>query len=271
MKISVLTLTHNRNGALFNTLAGLAAGTELPAEVVIVHLNEDTIPLPELPFPVKSLTLHTGNHLNLARARNTAMAQSSSAFNIFLDVDCVPARDLIAEYRRAFQSADVLWSGTVRYLAEGATDIENWQHNMESLSRPDPVRHGHDTYPYEWFWSLNFGCSAAVFDKIGRFDEQFKGYGGEDTDFAFSARANGVPLKVVHATAYHQHHPSYSPPLNHFTPIISNASRFIQKWKQLPMPGWLEAFARMDLIRINGNEIEILRNPAEAEIQAALK
>ncbi|PST83947.1 hypothetical protein C7T94_04170 [Pedobacter yulinensis] len=272
MNVSVLTLVHNRNAALRNTLAGLAAGTVLPAEVIVMHLNEEPVPLPGMPFPVHQLTLYTGDSLNLAMARNRAMSCSSSDLNIFLDVDCIPALNLIERYLDCFATADdVLWSGKVRYLPEGATGSDNWLQRMHELSKPDPVRDGHDHYPYEWFWSLNFACSAAVFEKIGGFDAAFKGYGAEDTDFAFAARKNRVPLQVAAATAYHQHHSSCSPPLNHFSAIIENARVFNEKWQEWPMPGWLQAFVQLGLIRLQGNALEVLRHPTEAEITQARK
>jgi GT2 family glycosyltransferase len=83
-----------------------------------------------------------------------------------------------------------------------------------------------------------------VWREVGGFDEAFEGYGGEDTDFAFSLRARGIPLVWVGgADAYHQYHETSSPPWQHLDDILRNGALFAEKWGEWPMGGWLAAFA----------------------------
>ena len=49
----------------------------------------------------------------------------------------------------------------------------------------------------ERFWSLAFAVTPATHERIGGFDEGYAGYGAEDTDYAFRARAAGVGLSWV--------------------------------------------------------------------------
>lgn len=267
--ISVLTLVQNRNDALSNTIKGLKRNSLLPAELIVIHMNEKVTSYPEAPFPIRPMTCLAQEKLPLAKARNMALAQSTTLHNIFLDVDCIPDSTLIAKYKQAFDEADVLWSGKVNYLP---SDFDFTKEvNLRKRAKPDPIRAALKHYSYELFWSLNFGCSKTIFETIGGFDEQFVGYGAEDTDFAFKARATSVPLKTVDAFAYHQYHQAYDPPLNHLTDIVTNAQYFYRKWKQWPMKGWLKKFSDAGYITLEGNNITLNKYPSEEQLNEVLK
>lgn len=268
--ISVLTIVHKRHDALINLMNGLAKNSILPIELIIVYINERAYPLKdEYPFKIKSLEIDTAGELNLAKARNTAIKSSSSLFNIFLDVDCIPADDLIEQYL-PYSTKNILISGRVRYLKKGFADKLGWMSQLMQNSRPDPVRKDVNQFSYELFWSLNFACTKETFHKIGGFDQNYIGYGAEDTDFGFSARNNGVAHITIDALAYHQYHPSYNPPLNHFKPIVINANQFFLKWRVWPMMGWLTKFNECGYISFKNNKITIVREPSKQEIAASL-
>ncbi len=272
MKISVLTLVRNRQGALQNTLRGLAAGTVLPDEVIVVHMNEEPGEYAgKYPFPVHALHFKSTAPTHLSAARNYGAAQARFPLLVFLDVDCIPDRTLIQTYREVLAASDVLWSGKIRYLREGFDREPQWRGQLYALSDADPVRSGLSDLPYELFWSLNFGCSAEVFRRIGGFDEAYRGYGGEDTDFAFAAKAAEIPHRLVDALSYHQHHPSYNPPLNHLEAIVPAARYFFSKWGQWPMDGWLKKFRDLGFLRWEGEEMSILRLPDPDELAAFRK
>jgi len=54
--------------------------------------------------------------------------------------------------------------------------------------------------------------------------------------------------RVGGAWAYHQHHPSPDPPVQHLRDIIRNAAVFHRRWGWWPMSGWLHEFERRGLI-----------------------
>lgn len=269
--ISVLTIVHQREEALDNLLAGLRRSQVLPGEVIIVHMNEAVREYPPQGYPLRTHQIMAEGHLPLAEARNLAAAKANGDKLVFLDADCIPAPDLTGRYAAALEGPQTLWTGAVRYLHNGAASSPELFDRPEELSRPDPVRDHRSAMRYELFWSLNFGCSKATFSRIGGFDPAFCGYGAEDTDFAFSARRQGVPVQWTAALAYHQHHASYDPPLNHLADIVKNAKVFKAKWGSWPMEGWLKKFAAAGFIRWDDEGLSILRLPAEAEIRAALK
>ncbi|MCF0060479.1 galactosyltransferase-related protein [Dyadobacter chenwenxiniae] len=269
--VSVLTIVKSRQEALHNLVLGLERAEAFPAELVIVHMNEPASELASENFPVRTFRFDADERLPLAAARNFAAEQAASPFIIFLDVDCIPAPQLVGNYLNACRNADHLWIGPVRYLRQGATLEPGFLSKMWEASSPDPVRADLREVTHALFWSLSFACSKEIYDRIGGFDTRFTGYGAEDTDFGFTARQQGIALSVADAIAYHQYHASYDPPLNHFEDILTNAKTFFMKWKKWPMEGWLKKFADMGLIAWEDNEIRIVRKPGDVEIAAALK
>ena len=269
--ISVLTIVKSRNEALRNLVLGLEKSTRFPAELVIVNMNEHASELASEKFQIRAFRYDAEEKLPLAAARNFAAKQAANPWMVFLDVDCIPAPDLVEKYLNACQKSDDLWIGPVRYLRQGATSQPDFLSEMWELSSPDPVRADLREVTYALFWSLNFACSKQTYDRIGGFDTRFTGYGAEDTDFGFNARERSVPLSVVDAVAFHQYHASYDPPLNHLEDIIINAKTFFDKWKIWPMEGWLRKFVNAGLIEWGDNEIKILRKPEQTEVEAALK
>jgi hypothetical protein len=94
---------------------------------------------------------------------------------------------------------------------------------------------------------------AEGWSKIGGFDEQYQGYGAEDTDFAMLAQQAGVELTWVGgASAFHQWHPTASPPVRHLDDILRNGALFATRWGWWPMESWLEQFEAQALIRSDG-------------------
>ncbi len=271
MDISLVTIVKNRRTALVNMVLGLERCTPKPTELVVIHMDEEPYQMPSSTFPVKQQVVNSVHQLPLAAARNAAVSLASCDHVIFLDADCIPAPDFLSLYIEAFSSADSLISGRVRYLTAKAMEKNDLFERLMEYSIADPIRENIDQYPYELFWSLNFGCRKTTFKEIGGFDELFIGYGAEDTDFAFSAKAKAIPMITISATAFHQYHPSYDPPMNHLLDIISNAKAFQGKWGIWPMEGWLSKFERAGLIRWSKDSLELKRMPSVPEIETALK
>ena len=271
--LAILTLVHNRKAALINMLNGILSGSLWPSEVLVVCMNEEALLIEgSYPFPIRIIVLENEAGLNLGAARNLAIQESSAKNNVFLDVDCIPDHQFLETYLNHFvQNDDVLYSGRVRYLPAGFDKRKDWSAHLAEISTPDPVRDELETYSYELFWSLNFGCTKEIFKKIGGFDTRYTGYGGEDTDFAFQARKHAVALHTINACAYHQYHASYQPPLNHLQSITNNASRFFSKWGKWPMEGWLKAFEDQGYVKRTNDTVEIVAWPSETEIEAALR
>jgi len=273
--MKVITLVHGRSTHLANLIKGLESSSLVPEGLWIVHMNEPCGEFDSPRFPIYTLQVNEPGGLPLAKARSAVTDIDPAADWVFLDVDCIPAHDLLAHYRDGLSDRpDALHLGQVRYLPEGASQ-PGWD---EAALYERGVEHplaryregpGRDV-PHHLFWSLNFACSGSTFARIGGFDEGYTGYGGEDTDFAFRAREQGVALLDNPAMAFHQYHPTYDPPLNHFTDIVTNARRFYSRWGVWPMEGWLQAFSDLGLLHWSDARLEIIQAPSAEQVAQTL-
>lgn len=210
----------------------------------------------------------TADGLPLAAARNRGAdwaLQRGAQLLVFLDVDCLPAPELLSRYRDAHHDSGfgAILSGPVTYLPP-APESGYRLATLAGLGRPHPARP--DPEPgtllpaddYNLFWSLSFAVGARTWQRIGGFCEDYVGYGAEDTDFAATAAAAGIPfLWVGGAYAYHQHHPVSDPPVEHLDAIVRNAAIFRRRWGRWPMTGWLDAFEDRGLVERRGDEIVV--------------
>lgn len=265
-RTAVITLVHGRHDHLRGLVAGLAAGTHLPERFVVVAMDDDAAA-----SVVEEACAATGlrpdvvtvdatpEGLPLARARNAGAARAAE-FGcerlIFLDVDCIPGPDLVHTYTTAVRqnARPTIWSGPVTYLPpapEGGYDLAI----LHDLTDPHPARPA--PHPGErrvaedvrLFWSLSFALTWIDYDRLGGFCEEYVGYGGEDTDVAMSLDAAGGSLVWTGgADAYHQYHPTSSPPVQHVVDIVRNANLFARRWGRHPMEGWLTEFEKRGLV-----------------------
>ena len=255
--ISLCTIYANRQLHLQNLVKSVVESQLDPDRLVIVCMNDRLPDLPATPFPIESVTIEVKDgRLPLAAARNKAAEIATGEKLIFLDVDCICDRHLLEVFDYHLNQADALYLGSIRYLHRH-WQKRNWTlETLEQQSSPHELQ-GQEvrdkeriSHPYEMFWSLCFGIRKNTFERIGGFDTNYLGYGGEDTDFSFQARSHEIPLYKIGARAYHQFHPSSTPPLNHLEEIVNNAGVFYRKWNILPMEKWLRQFADLGYITL---------------------
>ena len=270
--VSVLTLARGRAEHLRNVVQGLTRQTRPPEELVI-GVMQDTLydDLPDTDFPIRQIMIQ-GDDLPLARARNTVAAEAAGEMLIFLDVDCIPAPKLIADYAAQMAEAPGLFMGEVMYLPQGAA-APGWDYarfNAVAVRHSDrqgpPEEARRACGDYRCFWSLNFAMSRAAWDLAGGFDERFTGYGGEDTDFGRTLSEIGLPIWWIRgARVFHQYHDHCMPPIHHVASVIRNSELFATKWGHRTMEHWLHAFRMMGLIENCRTGLRILREPDEAD------
>lgn len=266
--VSVVTLAKGRAAHLRNVLRGLERQTQAPAEFIVAVMQDEPYDLPETSFPVRQIRV-PGRELPLAAARNRGVDVATGEGIVFLDVDCIPAPDLVADYARGLAELDGLLMGEVLHLPEHAT-AGAWRYADLAVSaerhsdRRGPPATGIELCnDYRCFWSLNFAIRRDTFRALGGFDERYTGYGGEDTDFGKILDQSGTPIAWIKgALAYHQYHPHHMPPIHHLDSVVRNAELFEAKWGYRTMGHWLYAFRVMGLIDDTPDQpIRILRRP----------
>ena len=271
--ISVVTLAGGRPDHLRNMVLGLSRQRRLPAELIVAVIQDAPYDLPEAPFPIRQMKV-SGPRLPLAAARNAAARAAIGDELVFLDMDCIPAPDLLHDYARALGEMDGLLMGEVLYLPGGATRA-GWTCGdfaavaVRHSDRRGPPSEGIERCAdYRCFWSLNFAMRRATFLSVGGFDERYAGYGGEDTDFGKMVDKADIPIAWIRGgLAYHQYHPHHMPPVHHLDSVVRNAELFEEKWGYRTMGHWLHAFRLMGLIDDTpGQPIRILRRPDEDDL-----
>lgn len=263
MRVAVVTPVAGRHDHLRRQRHGLLAGTRPPDLHVVVAMDDPAVrdvlsvhrPCPDV---VDLPCSH--RRLPLAQARNLGAARALIAdadLLVFLDVDCIPGAQMLQRYAEhaSGAAAPSLLCGPVAYLPPPPPQGYD-ENGLAAIGQPHPAR----PVPPETgvipngdhhlFWSLSFAVHRSLWRDLGGFCEDYEGYGCEDTDFGQIAARHEVPLTWLGgAWAYHQHHPTTDPPVQHIEDILRNAVIFFRRWGWWPMSGWLDAFARQGLIR----------------------
>ncbi len=267
-RVAVVTIAHGRHEHLARQVRSLAAGRRTPEDHVVVAMDDpalatlvpDQVHVVELPADPAALPLAAARNLGAREA-----VRRGAETLVLLDVDCLAGPDLVEGYDRVVTgSPGTIWSGPVTYLPPGLSE--------DQLARPGLLDDPHPARPApapgevlrgaepDLFWSLSFGLHRDAWERSGGFCEEYDGYGGEDTDFAQQAEARGLGFGWVgDARAYHQHHPTSDPPVQHLHDILRNGAVFHRRWGRWPMVGWLEAFEELGLVRRRGDGWEPVR------------
>jgi GT2 family glycosyltransferase len=281
MKVAVVTTVHGRGSHLQRQLEGLATSTRAPDAHIVVALGDPAVADIVTEAGERTVVIDCPARrppLPIALGRNIgarAAIRGGAELLIFLDVDCIPGARLIERYHAVAsqtEHANALLCGPVTYLAPPG---RRGYRISEIRACPDP----HSARPapedgtvvattdYALFWSLSFAMRVATWQRIGGFCELYRGYGGEDTDFAQCAAAHEVPMRWVGgAHAFHQYHPVSDPPVEHLEDILRNADIFHHRWGWWPMQGWLAAFEASGLIsrRADGHPVRVAADDHDA-------
>ena len=260
MRTALITIAHGRHDHLAAQAAALARSVRCPDQYVVVAMDDPAVAsvVPEADV------VHVGRvqgSLPLAAARNAgaerALADGADLL-VLLDVDCVPAPALVGRYEAVADELGGVLSGPVGYLPPAPPGGHDHS-SLHAVATPHPARPvpGEDeVLPAEdpdLFWSLSFAAPATTWRAVGGFCEEYRGYGGEDTDFGHTLAAAGVPRWWVGgAWAFHQHHGSApGPPVQHLDDVLRNAAIFHRRWGRWPMQGWLEGFEQLGLASVD--------------------
>lgn len=272
--VTALTIAAGRAEHLRNVIRGFDAQTTPPDEMIIAVMQPQPYDgLPQVGFPVRQIMVPPRDgQLPLAAARNAAADAARGDVLVFVDVDCIPGPDLVADYAAAAQPGQGLLMGEVLYLPDEAErdgidyarfDQLGVRHSDRQGPPPQGLRPCED---YRCFWSLNFALHRDDWRKSGGFDEGYLGYGGEDTDFGRVIAERGLPIWWMKGgRVYHQYHPHCMPPIHQVPSVIRNADYFASKWGHRTMEHWLHAFRLLGLIENTPDGLRILREPDDAD------
>ena len=222
MLVSLIVTTYNRPDALTAVLAGLLAQQDRGFEVLVADdgSRDETRELVErvgrdAPLPIVHVW-QEDRGFRAGAARNRAVAQAAGEYLLFLDGDCVPRPDFVAQHRRLAErgwmvagNRILLSQSFTREVLQGMLPIHAWPlsqwreaRRSGAINRKLPLR----SLPlgplrriggrsWQRVRTCNLGVWAGDFRAVNGFDESFEGWGFEDSDLAVRLLNLGVRRK----------------------------------------------------------------------------
>ncbi|MGA2556415.1 MAG: glycosyltransferase family 2 protein [Verrucomicrobiota bacterium] len=225
-QISLIISTYERPGALEQVLQGLVRQSHTPLEILIA--DDGSGPATRalisqwqarLPVPLRHLW-QPDQGFRKTLILNQAIAAAKGDYIVLLDGDCVPHPKFMADHaalaeknfwvqgRRCFvreKFAPAFSAGSTRIwqwmLAGRITGLAKGVRLPFPLVRRDTGQRG--------IIGCNLACWRDDLLAINGFDEEYTGWGGEDSDLGTRLYHLGRPRKFVHgrAVVYHLNHP----------------------------------------------------------------
>jgi glycosyltransferase involved in cell wall biosynthesis len=211
LHLSLIVTTYNRPEALNLVLHALADQTQMNFEVIIAD-DGSTASTTALIKRLQTIMPYTLQHtwqedegFRAARARNRAVAVATGNYLIFLDGDCVPPRNFIANHRQLAEPKCFVVGNRIllsqRLTAQLTSTGEvnpfwqwHWQQWLIYYLRRDinrflPLLHlplgiSRKYFPQTWQGAKT--CNLAIwredFFHLNGFNENFQGWGHEDAE-----------------------------------------------------------------------------------------
>ena len=228
MKISLIVTTYNNAIFLDNCLHSISCQVEMPYEIIIAD-DGSSDNTREVVQRWKSIFRIPFKHVwqedkgfRLARVRNLAMSLSSGDYLIIIDGDVILNKFFVQDHHEMAKkgyfvcgSRVILTEKLTRFIqVNQLTDVPLFKLKMgwwTNALRCFTLRHllapSYDRTIYKVR-----GCNMAFWktdvEKVNGFDENFVGWGFEDTDFAVRLYLAGVKKLVLKfgGVQYHQYH-----------------------------------------------------------------
>jgi glycosyltransferase involved in cell wall biosynthesis len=145
-----------------------------------------------------------GPYTGRAMARNAGIAAARGRIVLFTDADIIASPDLLSRHLAHHES------GAARAVVGMEVQVDSFEDYLAKKSRQAlraPL-HGRKPKKLSWLYFLTGNASApkAELDRVGRFDEDFTGYGHEDLELGYRLQRGGVPIVYEPgAVNYHWH------------------------------------------------------------------
>lgn len=220
--ISVVITTYNRPDALSAVVEACFAQSDKNFEIIIAD-DGSTANTKDCVRSLKARSPVPMEHVwqpdegfRAAMARNRGILASRGQYIIFLDGDCIPQRDFIAQHRK-LACPGYLVSGSRVLLSQSMTERVLSEHidlPAESAARKLGFRLGghfnkliqvlvrwpdlwreRKTFSWRRIKSCNLGVWRSDLEMVNGFDESFLGWGHEDSDLVVRLFNAGVLRK----------------------------------------------------------------------------
>jgi len=224
---SLLIATYNWPEALNLVLTSALAQTQLPSEILIADdgSRAETKALVERfqknsPIPIQHFW-QEDKGFRKSKILNKSVAATNSEYIIQVDGDCIMHPEFVKDHCRAAQHNVYLYGSRVNILPEAVSVVFNrglTKFNMFSKEIKNKTRTLHIPFlsslykPHEGISKKFRGCNVSFWRKdfiaINGYNEDYEGWGREDSDLVIRMGNNGVKAKRLRyaGIVYHLHH-----------------------------------------------------------------
>jgi glycosyltransferase involved in cell wall biosynthesis len=209
LRISVVIPTYNRLDTLRYVIPALVAqDIDADAFEVIVadsHSNDGTAEyLAEVARTAPHVRHLPGSYTGRASARNAGIAAARAPIVLFTDADIIASPDLLRLHLA--RHAD----GVAKAVIGCEIQVDSYEQYVERRDHPETRRplHPSSRTRLTWLYFMTGNASARREDleRVGRFDEDFTGYGHEDLELGYRLQYAGIPIYYAsEAVNYHWH------------------------------------------------------------------
>ena len=232
MKVSVIISTYNRPHYLERTIEGYLHQTCPPDEMIIADdgsAEATALRVGEL-AAVSSVPMrhvwHEDNGFRAAAIRNKAVSSSIGEYLIFCDDDSIPSRSLVADHLQYAERGSFIQGHRVLLGEQISQDFRQKDGTykaflllalqgragnvMNAFRLPVPLIRLSSSM--RGIRSCNMSIFREDFLAVNGFNEDFVGWGKEDSELAVRLYKNGLRRKDLkfRACCYHLYHRQYS-------------------------------------------------------------
>jgi glycosyltransferase involved in cell wall biosynthesis len=238
LEIAVIVSTYERPGHLRRALLSIAAQRDVAGKIEVVVTDDgSTDETPEVvetfsrqvDFPLR-LTTHPHDGFRVAVCRNEGVAASTAPYLLFTDGDCLLPPEHLAAHLALRRPGFVVAGDCYRLDRStsgriGEADVRSGRY-LQWIPRSEQRRIANKARR-AWLYGLLrhpmrprlTGCNFALwrqdFERINGFDENYVGWGLEDTDLQLRLGRLGLRFKsILHKTAvchlWHPPHPTFA-------------------------------------------------------------
>jgi len=225
-EISLIISTYEKPGALDQVLRGVQRQTEMPREILVADDGSGTATrelVAQWQQKLRTPLRHVWQEDNGFRKTiilNKSIAAATGIYLIFLDGDCVPHHRFVEDH--AVLAEKNFWvQGRRCFVGEqfasafspGVTPVFPWilAGRINGLGKAIrlPVPFVQRNTGQRGIIGCNMGFWREDLLAVNGFDEEYIGWGGEDSDIGTRLYHLGRPRKFVygHAVVYHLDHP----------------------------------------------------------------
>lgn len=210
LRISVVVPTYNRLDTLRHVIPSLVAQDSPRGafEVVVADSNSTDGTAEYLagvaaehPFVRHVPGAYTGR----ASARNGGIAASLAPIVLFTDADIIVSPDLLARHLAHHDQPGIR---AVVGMEVQVDSYDDYVRKRDDRALRAPL-HGEKHKRLSWLYFLTGNASVprAELDRVGRFDEDFTGYGHEDLELGYRLQQAGIPIVYEPAAVNYHWHP----------------------------------------------------------------